>query len=81
MGGWLFAISYEGCLGLGAYKGFKRSWSHLLDAYYVFFRVSELSICQPYGMWIVKEESNIEFIYRRCEIGDVLEMYLVEDLY
>ncbi|GKB06378.1 hypothetical protein Tco_0834611 [Tanacetum coccineum] len=45
----------------------------------VLFRVPRLSICQPYGMLLIQQKSDLEWIYRQCEIGDVLDMYLLYD--
>ncbi|GJW02055.1 hypothetical protein Tco_1560911 [Tanacetum coccineum] len=45
----------------------------------VLFRVPRLSICQPYGLLLIQQESDLEWIYRQCEIGDVLDMYLLYD--
>ncbi|GJV43192.1 hypothetical protein Tco_1427728 [Tanacetum coccineum] len=50
--------------------------SHFID---VLFRVPRLSICQPYGLLLIQQESDLEWIYRQCEIGDVLDMYLLYD--
>ncbi|GKB02826.1 hypothetical protein Tco_0830915 [Tanacetum coccineum] len=43
------------------------------------FRVPRLSICQSYGLLLIQQESDLEWIYRQCEIGDVLDMYLLYD--
>ncbi|GJV92590.1 hypothetical protein Tco_1540403 [Tanacetum coccineum] len=45
----------------------------------VLFRVPRLSICQPYGMLLIQQENDLKWIYHQCEIGDVLDMYLLYD--
>ncbi|GKC68133.1 hypothetical protein Tco_1100731 [Tanacetum coccineum] len=45
----------------------------------VLFRVPMLSICQPYGILLIQQKRDLEWIYRQCEMGDVLDMYFLYD--